>query len=111
MKWLAGVAFLSFLASCGNVKKETASTEASVLPLGVTVQNIDQLELTTLKDNEGDKRMPNKLFYSLRDSARVELLSPEGSVASSIHCFLVETEGKKVLFDRETVRKTGDVCS
>lgn len=99
MKWLAGVAFLSFLASCGNVKKETASTEASAPPQGVTVQVIDQLKLTTLKDNEGDKRMPNKLFYGLRDSARVELLSPEGSVSSSIHCFLVETEGKKVLFD------------
>lgn len=84
--------------SCGN-KKADAATDAAQLPEGVTVQKLDSLTLTTIRDDEGDKRMPNSLFYGEADSAKVDSLSPEGSVPSSISCFLVETQGKKVLFD------------
>ncbi len=84
--------------SCGN-KKADAPTDAAQLPEGVTVQKLDSLTLTTIRDDEGDKRMPNSLFYGEADSAKVDSLSPEGSVPSSISCFLVETQGKKVLFD------------
>lgn len=84
--------------SCGN-KKTAAAQDVAQLPEGVTVQKLDSLTLTTIRDNEGDKRMPNSLFYDEADSAKVDSLSPEGSVSSSISCFLVETQGKKVLFD------------
>ena len=84
--------------SCGN-KKADAPTDAAQLPEGVTVQKLDSLTLTTIRDDEGDKRMPNSLFYGEADSTKVDSLSPEGSVPSSISCFLVETQGKKVLFD------------
>lgn len=84
--------------SCGN-KKADAATDAAQLPEGVTVLKLDSLTLTTIRDDEGDKRMPNSLFYGEADSAKVDSLSPEGSVPSSISCFLVETQGKKVLFD------------
>lgn len=84
--------------SCGN-KKADAATDAAQLPEGVTVQKLDSMTLTTIRDDEGDKRMPNSLFYGEADSAKVDSLSPEGSVPSSISCFLVETQGKKVLFD------------
>lgn len=84
--------------SCGN-KKTDAPTDAAQLPEGVTVQKLDSLTLTTIRDDEGDKRMPNSLFYGEADSTKVDSLSPEGSVPSSISCFLVETQGKKVLFD------------
>lgn len=76
-----------------------APTDAAQLPEGVTVQKLDSLTLTTIRDDEGDKRMPNSLFYGEADSAKVDSLSPEGSVPSSISCFIVETQGKKVLFD------------
>ena len=84
--------------SCGN-KKATAAQDVAQLPEGVTVLKLDSLTLTTIRDDEGDKRMPNSLFYGEADSAKVDSLSPEGSVPSSISCFLVETQGKKVLFD------------
>ena len=84
--------------SCGN-KKADAATDAAQLPEGVTVLKRDSLTLTTIRDDEGDKRMPNSLFYGEADSAKVDSLSPDGSVPSSISCFLVETQGKKVLFD------------
>ncbi len=84
--------------SCGN-KKATAAQDAAQLPEGVTVLKLDSLTLTTIMDDEGDKRMPNSLFYGEADSTKVDSLSPEGAVPSSISCFLVETQGKKVLFD------------
>lgn len=84
--------------SCGN-KKANATTDAAQQPEGVTVLKLDSMTLTTIRDDEGDKRMPNSLFYGEADSAKVDSLSPDGSVPSSISCFLVETQGKKVLFD------------
>ena len=84
--------------SCGNTKTNTQQ-EAEHTTDGVTVMKIDALTLTTIRDDEGDKRMPNSLFYGKTDSAKVERLSPDGSVPSSISCYLVETQGKKVLFD------------
>ena len=74
---------------------------------GVTTMEIDSLRLTTIRDDAGEKRMPNKLFYGKTDSAKVERLSPEGSVASSVSCFLVETRGMKVLFDTGNGQERG----
>ena len=97
---IASAAILLTIASCGNnatkssadaAQTAAATTTAQPAPEGVTTRKIDTLTLITLKDNDGEKRMPNKLFYGKADSAKVEKLSPEGSVASSISCFVVET--------------------
>lgn len=105
---IASAAILLTIASCGNnatkssadaAQTAAATTTAQPAPEGVTTRKIDTLTLITLKDNDGEKRMPNKLFYGKADSAKVEKLSPEGSVASSISCFVVETQGKHILFD------------
>lgn len=105
---IASAAVLLTIASYGNnatkssadaAQTAAATTTAQPAPEGVTTRKIDTLTLITLKDNDGEKRMPNKLFYGKADSAKVEKLSPEGSVASSISCFVVETQGKRILFD------------
>lgn len=105
---IASAAVLLTIASCGNnatkssadaAQTAAATTTAQPAPEGVTTRKIDTLTLITLKDNDGEKHMPNKLFYGKADSAKVEKLSPEGSVASSISCFVVETQGKRILFD------------
>lgn len=105
---IASAAVLLTIASCGNnatkssadaAQTAAATTTAQPAPEGVTTRKIDTLTLITLKDNDGEKRMPNKLFYGKADSAKVEKLSPEGSVASSISCFVVEMQGKRILFD------------
>lgn len=81
------------IVSCG--RSVTGPKESE----GVTVRKIDSMTLVTIKDNDGEKRMPNSLFYRDADSVKVDSLSPEGSVASSISCFIVEIQGKNVLFD------------
>ena len=104
-KIITAAAAVILAASCGNAKQNAAQDtvgaagKTAMLHEGVTVTEVDSMTLTAINDNEGDKRMPNKLFYGEADSARVDSLSPEGSVPSSISCFLVETQGKKVLFD------------
>ncbi len=97
-KIITASAAVLMAVSCGNTKTN-AQQEAEHTTDGVTVMKIDTLTLTTIKDDEGDKRMPNSLFYGKTDSAKVERLSPDGSVSSSISCYLVETQGRKVLFD------------
>lgn len=97
-KIITASAAVLMAVSCGNTKTN-AQQEAEHTTDGVTVMKIDALTLTTIRDDEGDKRMPNSLFYGKTDSAKVERLSPDGSVPSSISCYLVETQGKKVLFD------------
>ncbi len=97
-KIITASAAVLMAVSCGNTKTN-AQQEAEHTTDGVTVMKIDTLTLTTIRDDEGDKRMPNSLFYGKTDSAKVERLSPDGSVSSSISCYLVETQGKKVLFD------------
>ena len=83
---IASAAILLTIASCGNnatkssadaAQTAAATTTAQPTPEGVTTRKIDTLTLITLKDNDGEKRMPNKLFYGKADSAKVEKLSPE----------------------------------
>lgn len=88
----ASIAFIS-LTSCGGARADGTPAE------GVTVSEIGNITLIAINDNEGDRRMPNRLFYGKGDSAKVERLSPEGSVASSVSCFVVKTQGKTALFD------------
>ena len=97
-KIITASAAVLMAVSCGNTKTN-AQQEAEHTTDGVTVMKIDTLTLTTIRDDEGDKRMPNSLFYGKTDSAKVERLSPDGSVSSSISRYLVETQGKKVLLD------------
>ena len=97
-KIITASAAVLMAVSCGNTKTN-AQQEAEHTTDGVTVMKIDTLTLTTIRDDEGDKRMPNSLFYGKTDSAKVERLSPDGPVSSSISCYLVETQGKKVLLD------------
>lgn len=96
---LVAVAVATFMAcSCGNAKTSSGQEPATEAE-GVTTMEIGSIRLITIRDDDGEKRMPNKLFYGKTDSAKVERLSPEGAVPSSVSCFLVEAEGKKALFD------------
>ena len=62
--------------------------------------NVDStMTLIAIKDNAEPKFMPNKLFYGKEDSALVEALSPAGKVEASVSCFIIETQGKRALFD------------
>lgn len=98
IKIAAASVVMLMLASCGGAKADGTQTESAQTD-GVAVSTIGDITLIAINDNEGEKRMPNKLFYGDGDSAKVERLSPEGSVPSSVSCFVVKTQGKTVLFD------------
>ena len=81
--------------SCGNSKSNT--NEMQPLPVatsiceGVSMLEIDSATtLITLRDNAEPSSQPNNLFYGKdnKDSAKVEQLSPNGQIPSSIHAFL-----------------------
>ncbi|CCY64127.1 putative uncharacterized protein [Prevotella sp. CAG:1124] len=97
-KIIAATAAALLTFSCGNTGRQT-KVDAAAQPEGVKTETVDNMKVITIKDNDGDKRMPNKLFYGTEDSAKVERLSPEGSVPSSVCCFIVEAEGKRIMFD------------
>lgn len=99
LKVLSAIVAILMPCSCSHAKKPaTANTNKTIE--GVTVQKIgSDITLIAINDNEGEKRMPNSLFYGNSDKAEVDRLSPAGSVPSSISCFIVETGGKKILFD------------
>ncbi len=93
------------MAACGGQKSGNSDTsepvEAEVEVMSPFVRiNVDTtMSIVSIRDNATEKNMPNKLFYGETDSAEVEQLSPQGSVPSSISCFIIEAEGKRALFD------------
>lgn len=98
-KLLPLIAAVLMPCSCGNAR-QPAHNDTNDTPEGVTMREMpDGSTLIAINDNEGEKRMPNSLFYGENDSAKVNRLSPDGSVPSSICCFIVDNGGKKVLFD------------
>lgn len=103
IKLLAVAAAITLTLGC-NTKPKNADTEdkAGTEKADGSIQRIRIDSTTTLisiKDNAEDKYMPNKLFYGTTDSALVEAISPTGKVESSISCFIIESQGKRALFD------------
>lgn len=94
---LTAAAMMAFASCDNNAKKVTA--DSGILPHGITMMTIDSVSLTSFQDNADEKRMPNSLFYGKKDSDSINILSPEGSVAASVSCFLIEKNGKQMLFD------------
>lgn len=66
---------------------------------GISKLDFKTFQLFTLKDNQGERQMPNSLFYGTQHKDLVEKASPKGSVAGSVHSFLVEMQGETLLFD------------
>ncbi len=93
--------------ACGHKGTQIDKVEkplpvVTVICDGVTTLEIDSTTtLITLRDNPEPSSQPNKLFYGKdnKDSAKVEQLSPNGTVPSSIHSFLVKKDNKLTLFD------------
>ena len=63
--------------SCSNTKANAAQDAAAAVE-GVDVMEVDSLTLVAINDNEGEKRMPNKLFYGEADSAKSSVFRRKG---------------------------------
>lgn len=87
--------------SCGHGKTDEAARTSDTLVAvaeGVATLHLDSVSVTWIKDNAGDKLMPCSLFADAPDSI-IDRLSLQGGVPSTVSVFLVESGGRRILFD------------
>lgn len=80
-----------------NVVPETAETAAAVEGTK-TVLLANGAKVTWIQDNAGEKLMPRDLFSDASDSLYASLNMPAG-IPASVSTFLVQIDGKYILFD------------
>ena len=101
MYLLAGVLAVSLLGACGPVqKKASAGEEGQVVfaCMDSTTMERGGVKLTWIKDNAKERLMPLSLFGDV-PKALIDSLGIAGGIPSSISCFLMEADGKYILFD------------
>ena len=101
MYLLAGVLAVSLLGACGPVqKKASAGEEGQVVfaCMDSTTMERGGVKLTWIKDNAKERLMPLSLFGDV-PKALVDRLGIADGIPSSISCFLMEADGKYILFD------------
>ena len=103
------------VAGCSDTKtaKETAETKAeseiskTTEPVAESVATVEGAKtislangakVTWIQDNAGEKLMPRDLFSDASDSLYASLNMPAG-IPASVSTFLVQVEGKYILFD------------
>lgn len=101
MYLLAGVLAVSLLGACGPVqKKASAGEEGQVVfaCMDSTTMERGGVKLTWIKDNAKERLMPLSLFGDV-PKALVDSLGIADGIPSPISCFLMEADGKYILFD------------
>ena len=97
-----------FLFSCSVQSKQSKDSETNA-ENAVSVQEqqkdsmlstleLDGMKVTWIRDNANDRLMPRSLFPDATD-AQIDSLSLQNGVPALISTFLVETDGKRILFD------------
>lgn len=98
---LAGVLAVSLLGACGSAqKKVTAGEKGQVVfaCMDSTTMERGGVKLTWIRDNAKERLMPLSLFGDVPKTL-VDSLGITGGIPSSISCFLMEADGKYILFD------------
>ncbi len=101
-KWVIGLSVL-FLASCGgksgkqDITVEMTDTIATETEGLKTIQ-LDTLAVTWIQDNAAPKLMPSSLFEGASKQV-IDSLGLQEGVPASMSTFLVQTNGKRILFD------------
>lgn len=100
--WLSGL-FLIITINCyGYVRKALSSSkndfEATSLQDTPQTIELDNMTITWLGDNAKEKFMPISLFKDAPDSI-IKQRQLQNGIPASISAFLVQTEGKNILFD------------
>ncbi|HIX27243.1 MAG TPA: MBL fold metallo-hydrolase [Candidatus Barnesiella excrementigallinarum] len=100
---LTGALAVSLLGTigCNNAQKQTTAQDESpaifVCTDSTTIE-YNGCKLTWIRDNAQEHRMPLSLFGELSQKL-VDSLSINNGIASSMSAFLLETDGKRILFD------------
>lgn len=92
------------IISCGgNASKQKSENvnsmeTGSMDTAGVKTFNVGDVKVTWIKDNVGHRMMPVTLFASASKEL-IDSLGLQDGVPASISAFVVETQGKNILFD------------
>lgn len=89
-------------SSCGGSARKGAAGDAdsvtATVYMGIKTIQVGDVRATWIRDNGTDKLMPVSLFDG--DAAEIaDSLGLSGGIPSSVSAFLVEAEGKRILFD------------
>lgn len=100
---LAGVLAASLMgSSCGSGAQKKAAAESEEQALFVcmdtTMMERDGVKLTWIRDNAKERLMPVSLFGDVPQQL-VDSLGIADGIPSSVSAFLVEADGKHILFD------------
>ncbi|MBU3856619.1 MBL fold metallo-hydrolase [Bacteroides gallinaceum] len=98
---LAGAVMILASACGGSAKKQAADEADSITAtvyMGVKTIRLDSVKATWIRDNSHDKLMPVGLFDQ-NASQLADSLGLKDGIPSSVSTFLVETDGKRILFD------------
>ena len=85
-------------ASVGDAKASTADEKPAAVAGTKTVSLANGAKVTWIQDNAGEKLMPRDLFSDASDSLYASLNMPAG-IPASVSTFLVQIDGKYILFD------------
>lgn len=94
--------------SCTGQSKQSKEKSAKSDTAGIQVQQndskllstieLDDMKVTWIRDNANDRIMPLSLFPDAT-KAQIDSLSLQAGVPASVSTFLVEKDGKRILFD------------
>ena len=71
---------------------------ANVVQVAKTIKLANGASVTWIQDNQGEKLNPRSLFSDASDSLFASLNSPD-SIPASVSVFLLQVDGKNILFD------------
>lgn len=106
-----GMVSALLLFSCGGQNKQKAEKEMDVNAtktacMQVNLQEdsllatltLDGMKVTWIRDNASERLMPRSLFPDATDT-QIDSLSLQAGVPASVSTFLIESDGKQMLFD------------
>ena len=81
-----------------SAENATPAEVANAVPVAKTIKLANGASVTWIQDNQGEKLNPRSLFSDASDSLYASLNLPDG-IPASVSTFLLQVDGKNILFD------------
>lgn len=96
-EWIRTMAGMGLMLATGQTSQR-AWASAQLTNEKVKTITLDGMRMTWIQDNAADRKMQNSLFSGV-EKAEIERLAPDGGAPATVSCFLLESDGKRILFD------------
>lgn len=101
---MVSMLFLSCTGQSKQSKEKSEKSDTAVIQVQqndskqLSTMELDNMKVTWIRDNANDRIMPLSLFPDAT-KAQIDSLSLQAGVPASVSTFLVEKDGKRILFD------------